>query len=120
MLRIYHNNRCSKSRSALQILQEKQLDFEIVYYLENPPSFEELQQLIHKLGLRAEDLIRKNEAVFKENYKNTNFSETEWTRLLCEHPNLIERPIVETETAAVVARPPEILEAFLNKKEHGA
>ncbi len=119
MLRIYHNNRCSKSRAAFQILEEKQLNFEIVYYLENPPSLHQMQALLSKLGLKAEQLVRKNETWFKENFKDAQFSELEWTLLLCEHPNLIERPIVETETAAIVARPPEILEAFL-KEHYGA
>lgn len=114
MLRIYHNKRCSKSRAAFQILEEKKLDFETVYYLENPPSLEQMQALLSKLGLKAEKLVRKNETLFKENFKDADFSELEWTLLLCEHPNLIERPIVETESKAIVARPPERLHDFLN------
>ena len=114
MLRIYHNKRCSKSRAAFQILEEKKLNFETVYYLENPPSLEQMQALLSKLGLKAEQLVRKNENLFKENFIDAHFSELEWTLLLCEHPNLIERPIVETESKAIVARPPERLLDFLN------
>lgn len=118
MVRIYHNNRCSKSRSAVQILEEHNLNFEIIKYLDQVPSFDELKQLVKKLGVRAEDLVRKNESIYKEQFKGLEFSEEEWILTMCEYPILIERPIVEFEEKAIVARPPEVLEQFL--KEYGA
>lgn len=106
-MKIYHNSRCSKSRSALSILQEKQLDVTIVNYLETPPSVEEIKEILQKLGMKAEDLIRKGEKEFKENYKGKELTEDEWINAMAKYPKLIERPIFVNGDKAVVGRPPE-------------
>ena len=62
-MKILHNNRCSKSRCALEILEKSGVDFEIVKYLENPLSKDEIKDLLKKLNLSAEAIIRKGEAI---------------------------------------------------------
>ncbi|MEL4455405.1 arsenate reductase (glutaredoxin) [Lutimonas vermicola] len=106
-MKIYHNPRCSKSRQGLAILQEAHQDPEIINYLKNPVSFEELRDILNKLGIPAIDLIRKNEAIWKEEFKNKNLSETELIEAMITYPKLIERPIVVHGDKAVIGRPPE-------------
>ncbi len=112
-MKIYHNPRCRKSREGLAILKEITTDFEIVEYLKNPPSFEELSELIKKLNIKPIELVRKNEAIWKENYKGKELSDKEIIKAMAENPKLIERPIVITETKAIVGRPPEIIKTIL-------
>lgn len=107
MITIWHNNRCGKSRTALQILEEKGISFEVKKYLETPPSEKEIKEVLKKTGLKAHDIIRTGETVYKENFKGKNLSEAEWIKVMTAHPILIERPIVINGEKAVVARPPE-------------
>ncbi len=115
MIKIYHNNRCSKSRSALQFLEESGKSFEVVQYLQNPPSETELVDLLNLLEIKPFDLVRKGETLYKENFKNQELSDKAWIKILHENPILIERPIVFDTKKAVVARPPELVQAFLEK-----
>lgn len=107
MIQVYHNNRCSKSRDAVQILTENNHPFEIIDYIKTPPTAAALQTVISKLKITPFELIRKNESIFKENFKNKHFSDAEWIEVLIKHPNLIERPIIINGQKAVIARPPE-------------
>lgn len=107
MITIYHNPRCSKSRSCLLELENLKEDFEIRNYISNPLTQEELEAIISKLKINAIDLVRKNETVWKENYKNQNFTNEEVIQLLLKHPNLIERPIVIKDDKGIIARPLE-------------
>lgn len=112
-MKIYHNPRCSKSRQTLQLIQESGNEVEIVEYLNAPPSAQELKDILKKLGLKADDLLRKNEAVFKEKFKGKAYSEDEWIKIMAEHPKLIERPIVLKGDKAVLGRPPENVKPLL-------
>ena len=76
-------------------------------YLNTPPTFEELKQLIDLLGISPEQLLRKGEAIFKEQYKGKSFSDDEWIEIMIKNPKLIERPIVVDGEKAVLGRPPE-------------
>ncbi|WP_299109911.1 arsenate reductase (glutaredoxin) [uncultured Tenacibaculum sp.] len=107
MIKIYHNNRCSKSRNGVQLLEESGKEFEIVKYLENIPSKEELSQIINMLGISPIDLVRKNEKIWKENYKGKELSDAEVITAMIENPKLIERPIIINGNKAVVGRPTE-------------
>ena len=108
MLTIYHNPRCSKSRASLQLLEEKGLNPTIIKYLETPPNREELTEVLDKLGLPAEQIVRKGEALFKElGLKEKTLSNDQWIDLLVEHPRLIERPIVVHNDRAAIGRPIE-------------
>lgn len=106
-MKIYHNPRCSKSRQALQLLRDNQVEPEIVEYLKDIPTAEELKEVLSMLGMKAEDLLRKGEKDYKENFKGKTLSEEEWIAAMVEYPKLIERPIVIKNKKAVVGRPPE-------------
>ena len=106
-LRIYHNNRCSKSRAAYQLIAERGVAVDIVDYLKTPPSRDELRDLLRKLGMKPAELVRRGEAVFKEHYAGRSLSDDDWLDALAEHPILIERPIVVHGERAVLGRPPE-------------
>ncbi|PWK19766.1 arsenate reductase (glutaredoxin) [Xanthomarina spongicola] len=107
MIKIYHNSRCSKSRCGLEIVEKSGKDFEIKSYLENTPSKEELKQILSLLNIKAEELIRKNEAIWKENFKGKNLTEEQLIDAMITYPKLIERPIVINGKKAVIGRPPE-------------
>ena len=112
-MKIYHNPRCRKSRETLQLIQESGKEPEIIEYLKTPPSETELKTLISLLGKKPEEIIRKGEAIFKENYKGKNYSDKEWIKILVQNPKLIERPIVVEGKKAVLGRPPENVKTLL-------
>jgi len=114
MIKIYHNNRCSKSRCALAVLEESGQDFEVVNYLEAVPTVAELTGIVEKLGIKAEDLVRKTETVYKEKYKGKILSEPEWILAMVENPMLIERPILVSGDRAVIGRPTEKVNDILS------
>ena len=114
MIEIFHNNRCSKSRCALQYLEDSKIEFKIVHYLQDLPSVEELNILIKKLGLKPIDFVRKNESIYKEQFKNGSYSDEEWLQILHEFPILIERPIVIQGNKAIIARPPELVKSLFD------
>ena len=105
---IYHNPRCSKSRTTLGLLQERGIEPEIVEYLQDPPDAKTLQNILQLLGISAADLMRKGEAEYKAARDTlAAMSEAEQIAWLSENPRVIERPIVVTEDAARIGRPPE-------------
>lgn len=107
MIKIYHNPRCSKSRLGVQALEEHGQHFEIVKYLDTPLTFDELENIIEKLGIAPLDLVRKNEAIWKSDFKGKNLSEDKIVQAMIDHPKLIERPIVVHGNKAVIGRPTE-------------
>lgn len=112
-MKIYHNPRCGKSREGLAILQETKLPFEIINYLETPLSKEELTEIIKLLGISPIDLVRKNEAIWKENFNQKNLSDSQIIDAMVENPKLIERPIVVNKDKAIIGRPPELIKSIL-------
>lgn len=115
MIEIYHNPRCRKSREGLAILEESGQTFKIVEYLKEVPSKKYLSQLVKKLGIKPGELLRKNEAVWKEQYKGKELSDDEILEAMVKHPKLIERPIVISGDRAVLGRPPELIAEFISK-----
>jgi arsenate reductase len=113
MIKIYHNPRCRKSREGLQLLKESKQEFKIIEYLKEAPSFDELKSIINLLGITPLELIRKNESIWKKNYKGKELTNDEVIRAMTEHPKLIERPIVINKEKAVIGRPPENIEYIL-------
>lgn len=107
MITIYHNNRCSKSRETLQIIEASGKPFKVVKYLEDVPSKDELNHIIDLLDIMPIDLIRKNEDVWKDNFKNENLSDEALIDVMVKYPKLIERPIVINGEKAVIGRPPQ-------------
>lgn len=113
MIKIYHNNRCSKSRCGLDILKESGKDFEIVKYLEEIPNKSEIKELLNLLNIKPIELVRKNEAVWKQNFKGKELSDSDIIDAMVANPKLIERPIVINGDKAVIGRPPEIITTIL-------
>jgi arsenate reductase (glutaredoxin) len=108
MIRIYHNSRCSKSRSALALLEQHGKPFEVVHYLETPPSATELKTLLSLLGIGARQLLRSGEDVYAElHLENASLDDDALIEAMAMHPRLIERPIVVANGKAVIGRPPE-------------
>jgi arsenate reductase len=107
MLKIYHNNRCKKSRAGLQFLLEKGLEPEIIEYLKIPLTEKDLKNLLMKLNKNAFEMVRTQEAIFKSNFKNKDFTNEEWIKIIVENQKLLKRPIVETKKAAIWGDPAE-------------
>lgn len=105
MIQIYHNSRCGKSRDCLAFIKETGKEFEIIKYLENIPTAEELTNIIQKLGIKPIDLVRKKEKIWIENFKNLQMTDIEIINTMILNPILIERPIVVNGNKAVIARP---------------
>ncbi|WP_417788068.1 arsenate reductase (glutaredoxin) [Stutzerimonas xanthomarina] len=105
---LYHNPRCSKSRNALELLEQRGLSPSVVRYLETPPSADELKQILARLGISPRQLLRSGE----EDYKTLNLADPALTDeqiidAMVAHPKLIERPILVAGDVAVIGRPPE-------------
>lgn len=113
MIKIYHNPRCGKSREGVQILENSGKEFEIVKYLENPPSYDEIKFILTKLEIRPIDLVRQIEKVWIENFKNKTLSDHEIITAMVLNPIVIERPIVIHGNKAVIGRPPENITTIL-------
>lgn len=113
MITILHNPRCSKSRAGVALLEEKGVEFEILKYLDDPLTPDELESIIEKLGISAHDLIRKNEEVYKNDFADKELTDEEWVLAMLEYPRLIERPIVVNGDKAVIGRPTEVIETIL-------
>lgn len=108
-MKIYHNTQCSKSNCALELIKENGITPQMVDYLKNTPSKEELINLLSMLDMKPFDIVRKNEAIFQKNYFGKKFTDEQWLDILLLHPELIERPIVVKDGKAVIARPAERL-----------
>lgn len=105
---IYHNPRCGKSRTALELLRDKNIEPTIIEYLKTPPAAAELAAILKKLGIGARDLMRTKEAEYKAlKLDNPKLSETQLIAAMVAHPILIERPIVLHGGKAALGRPPE-------------
>lgn len=114
MIKIYHNNRCRKSREGLQTLKELGQEFEIINYISNPLGVDELTELITILNITPESLIRKSETIWISDYKGKELSNKDLIQAMVKHPKLIERPIVIRGKNGVIGRPNErILSLFI-------
>ena len=112
-MKIYHNPRCRKSRETLNIIQDSGTEVEIIKYLEDVPSEKELTDLLKKLNIPAEKLLRKTEKIFKDEFKGKDLSEEEWIKIMILNPKLIERPIVVKDDKAILGRPPKNVNILL-------
>lgn len=114
MIKIYHNPRCKKSRAGLQHLQHKGLEFEVVEYLKEGLSEEELKEVLMKMNVSPFELVRTQEEVYRKQLKGREFTDEEWVKIMVENPKLIKRPLVVKEYKAVWADPPEEMDAIFN------
>lgn len=109
MIKILHNNRCTKSRCGLELLEKYGKPFEIVKYLEDTLTTKELKEIVKLLGINPIDLVRKNEAIWKKDFKNRTLTDDQIIDAMVKNPKLIERPIVINGKKAVIGRPPELI-----------
>ncbi|MCG2461884.1 arsenate reductase (glutaredoxin) [Flavobacteriaceae bacterium F89] len=107
MIKIYHNPRCTKSRQGLALVEASGKPFEVIRYLEDVPTKEELKQVLQLLSIAPVDLVRKNEAIWKEEFKGKTLSDEQIIEAMIAYPKLIERPIVISGNKAVIGRPSE-------------
>jgi arsenate reductase len=108
-LTIYFNPECSKCQGACNILDTGGIPARRINYLLHPLSEKEIEELLQKLGMSAEELVRKSEPLYLEKFAGKHFSGQEWVKILHQNPILIQRPIVVLGGKAVIARPPEKL-----------
>ncbi|MBF8780768.1 arsenate reductase (glutaredoxin) [Pseudomonas fulva] len=104
----YHNPRCSKSRAALELLEQRGLAPTVVRYLETPPDAATLQGLLGKLGIGARQLLRTGEEEYQAlGLADPALTEARLVEAMASHPKLIERPVLVVGDKAVIGRPPE-------------
>jgi arsenate reductase (glutaredoxin) len=107
MLTIFHNPMCRKSRNCLDFIRNKNLEHKVINYVKEPFTEKDLKNLLIRLNKRPLEIVRKQEAVFKNNFNKSQFNDDEWIKVLLEYPNLIMRPIVSNSYKALIGDPPE-------------
>lgn len=110
---ILHNNRCSKSRETLALLEKEGCEFKVRDYLKEPLTKKELKELLLKLKCKPFDIIRKKEPLFIEHFSKAKLTDAKWIDVLVKNPILIERPIVINGSKAVIGRPPFLIKDIL-------
>lgn len=114
---IWYNARCSKCREAMTLLEGEGCEIEVVSYLKDTITKKQLKDVLAKLGIKAQDLVRKKEELYLKKYDNKKFTNEEWIQILIENPILIERPIVIDGYKAIIGRPPELVVDLVNRKK---
>jgi len=110
---VWHNPRCSKSRNGIKYLDEKGVEYEVRRYLDEPPTPEEIREVLRKLGMRPRELMRTKEKLYRELGLKEVEDDEKLIEAMAEHPKLIERPIVIKGEKAVVARPETRIDEIL-------
>ncbi len=112
-LTLYHNPRCSKSREALALLEERGVDLNVRRYLDAPLSLAELQSLAARLEDSTERLVRTNEDAWKALALEAP-SDQQRLEAIAAHPRLLQRPVLDRGDRAIIGRPPEAILALLD------
>jgi arsenate reductase len=110
---IWHNPKCSKSREAMEILQENKCEAEVVKYLEEKPDVKKIKAILKMLGIKPRELMRTKEDIYKELNLNNENSDEALIDAMAKHPKLIERPIIIKGERAIIGRPSERIAEFL-------
>lgn len=117
MLKVYFKPNCSTCRTALSLMKENTDEkIETIEYLVETPSEKEIKEILKMLGMKAEQLVRKKESLYKEKYEGKKISDAEWIKILVKNPILIERPIVVKDGKAIIGRPAETVINFVKRK----
>ncbi|MGE6355430.1 arsenate reductase (glutaredoxin) [Flavobacterium sp. NPDC079362] len=114
MIQIYHNPRCGKSRNCLAFIEQTNQEYQIIPYLTETPTFNELKEVLKKLNLEPLELVRIKEKIWIENYKGKELSNDQIIQAMIDNPILIERPIVVKDGKAIIGRDPDLVAAFLD------
>lgn len=113
MIHIYHNPKCSKSRDGICFLDNLNQDYEIIKYLDEKITIENLKDILNKLNYKPIELVRKKEKIWIEQFKDKNLTDIEIIEAMVNNPKLIERPIVINGNKAIVARPTDRIQEIL-------
>ncbi|MDR6760245.1 arsenate reductase [Flavobacterium sp. 2755] len=114
MIQIYHNPRCGKSRSCLAFIEDTKQEYEIIPYLTDTPSFEDLKKLLKELNIQPNELVRTKEKIWIENYKGKDLNDEQTIQAMVDNPILIERPIVVKDGKAIIGRDLDKVASFLD------
>ena len=106
-LTLLYNPHCSTCHKVYDIAKGQKCEIELVEYLNDVPTEKQLKDILKKLGLKAEDLLRKKEALYQEKYKDKKFTDSQWIKVMHKNPILIERPVAIYGNKAIIGRPPE-------------
>ena len=112
---IWHNPRCSKSREAVQILEQNNCEIEIIKYLETPPTKDEITTALTMLGMNPKELMRTKEDIFSELRLREEYDYDTLVDAMVAHPILIERPVIFKDDRAIIGRPTEIIAKFITE-----
>ncbi|TND08770.1 MAG: arsenate reductase [Bacteroidetes bacterium] len=112
---IWHKSNCAKSCEVMSVLKKEKVKPEVFLYLETPPTEEELKDILKKLGIKAEELVRKKEPIYKEKYEGKKMTEAQWIKAMIKNPILIERPILIMGDKALIGRPTERVWELIEK-----
>lgn len=112
-LTLYVKPTCTTCRKAMHLLKQKGVPYKEVRYFETPLTQKKLKELLAKMGLSARELLRKDKMYKELGLDQKELSEKELIKLMVKHPDLMQRPIAERGDRAILARPVEKLEAFL-------
>lgn len=113
MLQILHNPRCGKSRDCLAFITETKASIEVISYLDNPLTVEELKALVKKLQIKPIDLVRRKEPIWKEKFEDRKLTSLQIIKAIAQYPILMQRPIVIDGDRAIIGRETEKLKPFL-------
>jgi arsenate reductase (glutaredoxin) len=113
-LTVYQKPTCTKCRETLKLLREAKASFVTVDYFATPVSVATLRRLVKKLGVSPREILRTNEEVYTRlGLDKRELSDDELIKLMVVYPDLMQRPIIETEQQAVLGRPVENVKALL-------
>ena len=121
MVKIFHNPKCGTSRNTLALIRNSGVEPEVIFYLETPPSKEELKKLIADTGMPVRDVLRQKGTPYEElDLGNEKWTEEELIDFMLAHPILINRPIVVTPVGTRLCRPSELVLEILQDPQRGA
>ena len=115
MIKILHNNSCSKSRGILEYLDENGVPFEIIDIINEPLSETELRTVLKKLHCSVKDLVRTNDKLYKEKFRDQNLCDEDLVQMLLKNPSLIQRPVIIKGSVALIGRPLDNVKIFIEK-----
>ena len=108
MLKVYFKPNCATCQTAMKLIKDNTAEeIQTTEYLVEVPSEKEIKEILKMLGMKAEDLVRKKEKLYKEKYDGKKISNVQWIKILHKNPILIERPIFVKDGKAIIGRPVE-------------
>lgn len=114
-LNIFYNPKCSKCRNAKSFLDNNHIDYNLIEYLNDHPTIGDIEEIVRKLNIKPLDLVRKNENLYIEKFKDKILSNSEWFEILAKNPTLIQRPIIFDDTYAIIARDEESFNTLIDR-----